>query len=189
MMSVFVCTSLAAVQALAAVSESVAASALVSRNSGRSSGQTATEEAHFGDGRHKASVAEVISRAAGVADQHTARNTNLLAVAAARGADNAAKAPQIAGGVRPPWAPATPANIFNKDLTAQSDRAESTGKADREGAKGNPLVWTMGVAYGGLTVLIIMLFVVWSDSGGRRPAEAKAKPAMAVQGGYNKYVL
>mmetsp|Transcript_102233 Transcript_102233/g.202976 ORF Transcript_102233/g.202976 Transcript_102233/m.202976 type:complete len:192 (+) Transcript_102233:116-691(+) len=191
MMSLLVFTSLAAVQALTANSESVEASALVSRNSGRSSGQTATEEAHLGDGRHKVSgLAEVISRAAEVADQHNVRSGDLLAMAAASKTDNVAKVPQAVGEVRPPWAPAKPANIFNKDLkNTESSKAGSTRKADREGAKGNPLVWTMGVAYGGLTVLVIMLFVVWSDSGGRRLAEGKSKPATAVQGRYNKYVL
>merc|ERR1719343_1563250 len=48
------------------------------------------------------------------------------------------------------------------------------GSNPRQGAKGNPLAWTMSMVYGGLTVFVIIVYMVWGDGG--PPALRRAKP-------------
>mmetsp|Transcript_45061 Transcript_45061/g.97862 ORF Transcript_45061/g.97862 Transcript_45061/m.97862 type:complete len:152 (+) Transcript_45061:123-578(+) len=53
---------------------------------------------------------------------------------------------------------------------------------DHQGLKGNPLIWTMWIVYGGLTGLAVLFYVVWIDGPLRR--KEKAKPDMGLPAGY-----
>mmetsp|Transcript_47641 Transcript_47641/g.101940 ORF Transcript_47641/g.101940 Transcript_47641/m.101940 type:complete len:175 (-) Transcript_47641:92-616(-) len=57
---------------------------------------------------------------------------------------------------------------------------------DRQGARGNPLIWTMSIVYGGLSVLVLVLFFVWSDHVSRQtgPPGMKAKQEFALPAEY-----
>eukprot|EP00416_Gambierdiscus_australes_P036567 CAMPEP_0171104270 /NCGR_PEP_ID=MMETSP0766_2-20121228/60325_1 /TAXON_ID=439317 /ORGANISM="Gambierdiscus australes, Strain CAWD 149" /LENGTH=183 /DNA_ID=CAMNT_0011564871 /DNA_START=147 /DNA_END=698 /DNA_ORIENTATION=+ len=80
-------------------------------------------------------------------------------------------------------------NIDNPDLVSQLVSYGSHYSVfDRQSTKGNPLVWTMSVVYGGLTVLVILLYIVWSD-GQSRSRDKKSKPDMGMPAGYSQYVL
>eukprot|EP00446_Apocalathium_sp_SHHI-4_P088834 CAMPEP_0177483828 /NCGR_PEP_ID=MMETSP0369-20130122/27695_1 /TAXON_ID=447022 ORGANISM="Scrippsiella hangoei-like, Strain SHHI-4" /NCGR_SAMPLE_ID=MMETSP0369 /ASSEMBLY_ACC=CAM_ASM_000364 /LENGTH=183 /DNA_ID=CAMNT_0018959885 /DNA_START=39 /DNA_END=588 /DNA_ORIENTATION=- len=48
---------------------------------------------------------------------------------------------------------------------------------DYIGNKGNPLLWTIGTVYGGLSVVAIVLYAVWAHDAPRRHAAGKAAPA------------
>jgi len=83
-----------------------------------------------------------------------------------------------------------PANIDNPQLLAQQPSYGNSYSSifDRTSTKGNPLVWTMSVVYGGLTVLVILLYIVWTDGQHRKKTE-KPKSEMRMSAGYSDYVL
>mmetsp|Transcript_56200 Transcript_56200/g.164208 ORF Transcript_56200/g.164208 Transcript_56200/m.164208 type:complete len:211 (+) Transcript_56200:154-786(+) len=81
------------------------------------------------------------------------------------------------------------ANINNTELVFQEPSYGGRSPVlERTSTRGNPLVWTMSVVYGGLTVLVILLYVVWSDGAHRKRAE-KPKADMGLPAGYADHVL
>mmetsp|Transcript_20159 Transcript_20159/g.55806 ORF Transcript_20159/g.55806 Transcript_20159/m.55806 type:complete len:139 (-) Transcript_20159:73-489(-) len=50
------------------------------------------------------------------------------------------------------------------------------------GVRGNSLVWTMAVVYGGLVVLAIVFYVIWNDSTAHQPR--RQKPENGLPPGY-----
>eukprot|EP00928_Gymnodinium_smaydae_P064658 TRINITY_DN47940_c0_g1_i1.p1 TRINITY_DN47940_c0_g1~~TRINITY_DN47940_c0_g1_i1.p1 ORF type:complete len:141 (-),score=21.90 TRINITY_DN47940_c0_g1_i1:132-554(-) len=82
----------------------------------------------------------------------------------------------------------------HKKASSRSSRVEAKAKetpaahsrqaiVDQQGLSGNPMVWTMGMVYGGLTVIAILAYVVLADHGSHRHTR-KARPEMGLPAGY-----
>mmetsp|Transcript_120710 Transcript_120710/g.336824 ORF Transcript_120710/g.336824 Transcript_120710/m.336824 type:complete len:181 (-) Transcript_120710:81-623(-) len=138
-------------------------------------------EAHSDSGRQTLSIAEVIQKAqeAGTLkrEHHTAAKSKSPIALDMRVLQPTGEVPQLQA-----------ANIRNPELLTQTPSYGGFSVFDRQSTKGNPMVWTMAVVYGGLTVLVILLYIVWSDGSNRRRAE-KAKPDLGLPVGYAQYVL
>merc|ERR1719215_1964891 len=62
--------------------------------------------------------------------------------------------------------------------------ASSKATIDRMGTKGNPMIWSMSVTYGSLTVLAILVYIVWGDV--RPHRSEKPKPNAGLPAGYQE---
>lgn len=82
----------------------------------------------------------------------------------------------------------TSSSTSRKDEYAKDEDPEpSTSSGDeRFGNKGNPIVWTICVAYGGLTVLAIFAYCVWVDSAQDKLRETRPKPELGLPAGYTR---
>lgn len=56
---------------------------------------------------------------------------------------------------------------------------------DRQGAGGNPLVWFMGVVYGGMVVFAVTLFCVCTDTSGSQGKVPRRGPSGGLPEGYS----
>jgi len=173
--------------------------------SGAIGARHAAVEAH-GEGRGGArqlSIAQVIQRAREQGAQRAAHKAAVSGKQASEGSALGADQQSVQQALSSPTAldvqvlrPAVvvpdlhAANINTPELAAQQP-SYGTGYSavfDRTSAKGNPLVWTMAVVYGGMTVLVVLLYVVWSDGAQRSRAE-KPKPDLGQPVGYSTFVL
>lgn len=54
-------------------------------------------------------------------------------------------------------------NTFGRAALKGPTSQSYTSVYDRMGLKGNPMIWTIAVVYGGLSLLVILLYMVWVD--------------------------
>eukprot|EP00747_Dinoflagellata_sp_TGD_P212324 gnl/TRDRNA2_/TRDRNA2_85434_c1_seq1.p1 gnl/TRDRNA2_/TRDRNA2_85434_c1~~gnl/TRDRNA2_/TRDRNA2_85434_c1_seq1.p1 ORF type:complete len:175 (-),score=27.81 gnl/TRDRNA2_/TRDRNA2_85434_c1_seq1:151-603(-) len=75
------------------------------------------------------------------------------------------------------------ADVATLDEPAEIPRYDYHSSNDRQGIKGNPVIWTMCIVYSALVVMVLLMFVVWSDTGMK--TTQKPKPEMGLPAGYD----
>mmetsp|Transcript_149197 Transcript_149197/g.477876 ORF Transcript_149197/g.477876 Transcript_149197/m.477876 type:complete len:191 (-) Transcript_149197:53-625(-) len=181
---------LRALRCVALVGLAREAAALTQQAVGLVGGGARTLGASGADGRAGHLLVELLGKsaaaAAAAASQEPGAGDNATQVSSLPTAPvAAAAAPAAAAAVEP--LPAESQSIGGSEVqdSAPAGPHSYISNNDYSGNKGNPLLWTIGTVYGGLSVVAIVLYAVWAHDAPRRHAAGKAAPDMGYPAGYS----